>query len=135
MFLNNDPVEWWKAHAGDLKNWVKASRLVILVQPSSAAAERVFSILSQSFLLRKKVEKREGVCVLLFIHWCIIYYYYCDFLTVCVSTIILAKILGGLQPLQLSPSYTPDMGHQLHSLHTVQNLSFTVSCFNCQCFQ
>ena len=44
-----DPVEWWKAHAGVLKNWAKASRLVILVQPSSATAERVFSILSQPF--------------------------------------------------------------------------------------
>ena len=21
-----DPVEWWKAHAGDLKNWAKTSR-------------------------------------------------------------------------------------------------------------
>ena len=44
-----DPVEWWKAHAGDLKNWTKALRLVILVQPSSTTAERVFSIFSQSF--------------------------------------------------------------------------------------
>ena len=40
-----DPVVWWKNHAIDLPNWAAAFRLVLLVQPSSAAAERVLSIL------------------------------------------------------------------------------------------
>ena len=44
-----DPIVWWKSHEVDLQNWVKAFRLILLVQPSSAASERVFSILSNSF--------------------------------------------------------------------------------------
>ena len=44
-----DPVAWWKNHAIELPNWAAAFRLVLLVQPSSAAAERVFSILQCCF--------------------------------------------------------------------------------------
>ena len=40
---------WWKRHANDLPHWSKAYKMILLVQPSSAAAERVFSILSNSF--------------------------------------------------------------------------------------
>ena len=42
-----DPISWWKNHATELPNWATAFRAVILVQPSSAAAERVFSILQR----------------------------------------------------------------------------------------
>ena len=44
-----DPVVWWKNHAIELPNWAAVFRLVLLVQPSSAAAERVFSILQCCF--------------------------------------------------------------------------------------
>ena len=37
-----DIIEWWSSHETDLPNWAKACRLVLLVQPSSAASERVF---------------------------------------------------------------------------------------------
>ena len=42
---------WWKRqrHANDLPHWLKACKILLLVQPSSVAAERVFSILSNSF--------------------------------------------------------------------------------------
>ena len=40
-----NPVAWWKSHAMELPKWANAFRLVLLVQPSSAAVERVFSIL------------------------------------------------------------------------------------------
>ena len=33
-----EPIAWWKSHEADLQNWNKALRLVLLVQPSSAAA-------------------------------------------------------------------------------------------------
>ena len=42
-------VEWWKVHEERLPNWSSAVKKVLLVQPSSAAAERVFSLLSASF--------------------------------------------------------------------------------------
>ena len=44
-----DPLEWWKAHKTDLPHWSAAASDVLLVQPSSAAAERVFSLLKASF--------------------------------------------------------------------------------------
>ena len=42
-------VEWWQAHADRLPNWSMAVKKILLVQPSSAATERVFSILAASF--------------------------------------------------------------------------------------
>ena len=44
-----DVVEWWKAHEPDIPNWADVCKLILLVQPSSAAAERVFSLLQNSF--------------------------------------------------------------------------------------
>ena len=46
---NIDKLEWWKVHENELPYWSAACQLVLLVQPSSAAAERVFSLLSNSF--------------------------------------------------------------------------------------
>ncbi len=43
------PLAWWKQHASNLPNWANAVKQVVLVQPSSAAAERAFSILNDSF--------------------------------------------------------------------------------------
>ena len=40
---------WWKNHSNELPHWSDALKKVLLVQPSSAAAERVFSILKSSF--------------------------------------------------------------------------------------
>ena len=44
-----DPLDWWRNHSADLPYWSAASADVLLVQPSSAAAERVFSLLKASF--------------------------------------------------------------------------------------
>lgn len=44
-----DILQWWKGHADTLPRWSSAFKLIVLVQPSSAAAERVFSLLSNSF--------------------------------------------------------------------------------------
>ena len=43
------PIEWWKRNASDLPHWAEATRKILLLQPSSAAAERVFSLLQNSF--------------------------------------------------------------------------------------
>ena len=42
-----NPVAWWKSHVMELPKWANAFRLVLLVQPSSDAAERVFSIVQR----------------------------------------------------------------------------------------
>ena len=44
-----DPLLFRKRHESNLPNWSKAARIVLLVQPSSAASERVFSLLRNSF--------------------------------------------------------------------------------------
>ena len=43
------PLEWWKINAPELPCWSAAVRKVLLVQPSSAAPERVFSLLKVNF--------------------------------------------------------------------------------------
>ena len=43
------PLEWWRRNCGDLPIWSACARKVLLVQPSSAASERVFSMLKASF--------------------------------------------------------------------------------------
>ena len=43
------PLEWWKRNASDLPHWAEATRKILLLQPSSAAAERVFSLLQNLF--------------------------------------------------------------------------------------
>ena len=42
-------ITWWLNHVEDLPHWSSAAQMVALVQPSSAAVERVFSILKASF--------------------------------------------------------------------------------------
>ncbi len=44
-----DICEWWKNNKTVLPNWSAAAKKSLLVQPSSAASERVFSILNNTF--------------------------------------------------------------------------------------
>ena len=47
--MDIQPLTWWKKHANDLPNWSAAACKVALVQPSSAAAEHMFSLLNCLF--------------------------------------------------------------------------------------
>ena len=49
-----DSLDWWKRHEQTLPNWCSA-----LVQPTSAAAERVFSLLQNSFSQRQSTSSLE----------------------------------------------------------------------------
>ena len=49
MACEQDKVKWWRQQSDNLPHWSSAVMKVLLVQPSSAAAERVFSILNSSF--------------------------------------------------------------------------------------
>ena len=44
-----DKLEWWKKHEKSIPNWASACKSTLLIQPSSGAAERAFSILSNCF--------------------------------------------------------------------------------------
>ncbi len=51
---NFDIMEWWKRNSDSLPHWAAAARKVLTIQPSSAAAERVFSLLTNSFFCRQE---------------------------------------------------------------------------------
>ena len=44
-----DTLLWWANHSEDFPDWLLAAKMVVLVQPSSVAVERVVSILKASF--------------------------------------------------------------------------------------
>ena len=44
-----NPLDWWKSNASVLPYWSSIARKIMLLQPSSAAAERVLSLLKSSF--------------------------------------------------------------------------------------
>lgn len=60
MPCKEDKVKWWRQQSDNLPHWSSAVMKVLLVQPSSAAAERVFSILNASFN-----DSQEQACVML----------------------------------------------------------------------
>ena len=44
-----EKVQWWARHARTLPNWSAVVRKLLLVQPTSASAERVFSLMNHFF--------------------------------------------------------------------------------------
>ena len=40
---------WWEIYEQEIPNWAKACKKILLIQLSSAALERVFSLLENSF--------------------------------------------------------------------------------------
>ena len=44
-----DTLEWWQRNSDALPHWSSAAKQILLVQLSSDTAERVFSILANSF--------------------------------------------------------------------------------------
>ena len=51
---DTDVCEWWKRHDGEIPSWAKTYKLILLIQPSSAAVERAFSLLENSFSKRQE---------------------------------------------------------------------------------
>ena len=58
---SHDPLLFWKNHETQLPTWAKAARQVLLVQPSSAASERVFSLLRNSFGERQNASLQDYI--------------------------------------------------------------------------
>ncbi len=44
-----DSLDWWNQHSTSLPYWSSAASTVLLVQPSSATAEKVFSLFTNTF--------------------------------------------------------------------------------------
>ena len=47
------PLQWWKTNASELPHWSTAAQKVLLLQPSSVASDRVFSLLNNLFSKRQ----------------------------------------------------------------------------------
>ena len=45
----NDKLTWWAAHEDALPHWSSLVKTLLLIQPSSASAERAFSLLTSAF--------------------------------------------------------------------------------------
>ena len=54
--------DWWKGHAGELPAWTAAYGLLLLIQPSSTTAERVFSVLQSSFSTKQNSSLEVYIC-------------------------------------------------------------------------
>ena len=54
-------VKWWSDHEITLPFWSTAVKKIMLVQPSSAPAERVFSLLQNAFNKQQDVALEETV--------------------------------------------------------------------------
>ena len=60
VLQNTDILPWWKKHAEELPKWYAACK-VALVQPSSAAAERVFSLLKSSYGQQQELTLQDHI--------------------------------------------------------------------------
>ena len=49
-------LDWWKQNEDVLHNWSSVARKVLLIQPSSAAEERVFSLLNNYLIQYQTVQ-------------------------------------------------------------------------------
>lgn len=54
-------LEWFKKYERDIPSWASAFKQVVLIQPSSAAAERVFSLLNASFSTKQTCSLEDYV--------------------------------------------------------------------------
>ena len=62
-------VQWWATHAAALPNWSTAVKKILLVQPSSASAERVFNLLQNAFSKQQEATLEETVETLVMLHY------------------------------------------------------------------
>ena len=53
MANEEDKVAWWAAHIDAPPNWAALVKRFLVIQPSSASSEKAFSLLNNSFNLRK----------------------------------------------------------------------------------
>ena len=56
-----EKVQWWERNSANLPNWSSVVKKTLLVQPSSASAERVFSIMRSSFTNQQQSALEETV--------------------------------------------------------------------------
>ena len=77
-----DKTDWWKRKADELPKWANARKKALLLQPSSAAAERVVSLLSNSFSNRQEQSLRDYIQTSIMIQYnsrCSLLFFIIDF--------------------------------------------------------
>ena len=61
VLQNTNVLPWWKKHPEELPKWCNAALKVALVQPSSAAAEHVFSVLKSSYGQQQELTLQDHI--------------------------------------------------------------------------
>ena len=56
-----DVISWWVKHSDELPHWSGAAKMVALIQPSSGAVERVFSILTDTFSTQQHTSLQDFI--------------------------------------------------------------------------
>ena len=56
-----DILQWWKDNEQTLPHWSAACKQILLVNPSSAAVERVFSLLNNSFKKQQELSMEDYI--------------------------------------------------------------------------
>ena len=64
-----DILQWWHRNEHELSCWAAAARKILLVQPSSAASEQVFSLLKSSFSSRQQKSLQDYIEVSLMLQY------------------------------------------------------------------
>eukprot|EP00112_Aurelia_sp_Birch-Aquarium-sp1_P014586 Seg3162.1 transcript_id=Seg3162.1/GoldUCD/mRNA.D3Y31 product="hypothetical protein" protein_id=Seg3162.1/GoldUCD/D3Y31 len=59
--VEDEKLKWWERNASNLPRWAKAVKKILVVQPSSAAAERVFSCMKSSLSYEQQSALEETV--------------------------------------------------------------------------
>ena len=66
---DTDTLKWWKDHHEDLPHWLSVVQKLFSVQPSSSAAERVFSLLKNAFGEQQQSSLNDLVAATLMIQY------------------------------------------------------------------
>ena len=66
---DTDILQWWARHATVVPKWVSMCRKILLFQPSSAASERVFSLLQNSFTAKQEGAYEDNIETLLMLQY------------------------------------------------------------------
>ena len=63
----NDKLTWWASHKETLPHWASLVKTLLLIQPSSASAERAFSLLTNGFSSQQEraLEDYLEACVMI----------------------------------------------------------------------
>ena len=90
MLLARIFIQWRRDHAHKLPHWSQACNFITLIKPSSAAAERVFSLLANSFNSNQESALEEYIRTS--VMYTVLQYNHCQMISFCTVTQVFQAI-------------------------------------------